>query len=117
MSAKRDDKVYLRHMLEAATTAMAYVDNLSLLAFTADRMRVDATVRQLAILGEAASKVSDEFRVDHPDIPWRSAVATRNVLIHDYASVLPDVLWTTVQKDLPDLVAALKRLEGPALNV
>lgn len=114
MSADRDDHVFLRHMLGACQLATAYLSGLSLDSFAADRMRVDATVRQLEILGEAASKASEEFRAGHPDIPWRSAVATRNVLIHDYASVLPGVVWATVRRDLPALTRSLEGVLPPA---
>ena len=108
MSAERDERVYLSHMLAAAQTAVAYLGDRSMEALAEDQMRVDATVRQLEILGEAASQVSDDFRSDHPQIPWRKAVATRNVLIHDYASVLPSIVWTTVTVDLPALIEALQ---------
>jgi len=75
--------------------------------FRRDPLRIDATIRQLEVLGEAAARVSDKFRAEHPEIHWREAVGTRNVLIHDYASVLPDVVWKTVREDLPVLVEAL----------
>ncbi len=110
MSADRDVLAYLGHMRDAAAAAMSYVGDRSLAEFQAEPMRVDATVRQLEILGEAASQVDGDFRDAHPDIPWRKAVATRNVLIHDYASVLPEVVWRTVRDDLPALVEALAKM-------
>ena len=110
MSADRDGWVYLGHMIDAAKAAISYGGQCSLAEVEAERMRVDATVRQLEILGEAASQVGSEFRAAHPEVPWRKAVATRNVLIHDYASVVPEVVWRTVREDLPALVQSLDRI-------
>ena len=112
MNADHDDRVYLSHMLDAAITAISYVGGRQLEEFENEPMRVDATVRQLEILGEAAGQISPAFRDNHPEIPWRHAVAMRNFLIHDYASVLPSVVWKTVQEDLPALVEAIRNALG-----
>lgn len=103
---------YLGHMLGAAEAPVSSVGPRSLDALAAEPMRVDATVRQTEILGEAASRVGADVRASHPDIPWRQAVAARNVSVHDYASLLPEVVWTTVQEDLPALIRMLKSLLG-----
>lgn len=109
MSAHRETLVYLGHMRDAGKAAISYVGACSLEEFQTDTMRVDATVRQLEVLGEAAAQIDPAFRADHPEIPWRKAVAMRNVLIHDYASVVPETVWRTVHEDLPGLLNALDK--------
>lgn len=60
--------------------------------------------------GKAASRVSLETRVQYPGIPWKAIVGTRNKVIHDYVSVDHDILWDTVQVDLPGLIAQLEEI-------
>ena len=67
-------------------------------------------VRLIEIVGEAAAHVSTETRNVSPDIPWAQIVSTRNRLIHGYDFVDFDILWKTIEVDLPDLIRALKRL-------
>lgn len=112
MSADRDVLVYLGHMWDAAGAAVSYIGDRSLEQWQAEPMRVDATVRQMEILGEAASRVGVDFRASHPEIAWRQAIATRNVPVHDDASIAPEKVWRTVREDLPALVGMLDRLLG-----
>ena len=68
--------------------------------------RYDATVRNLELVGEAATYVPESDRRDHPEIPWRMVIATRNQLIHGYVGYV-DVLWSIVQTDIPTLMTSL----------
>jgi uncharacterized protein with HEPN domain len=68
-----------------------------------------ALVAQVAMLGEAASRVTEESRLRYPEIPWREIVGMRNQLVHGYWSIDPDELWRTIQRDIPVLVEALSR--------
>ncbi len=68
----------------------------------------DAVLFRLIVLGEAASRVSDEGREKHPEIPWILAVKTRNFLIHVYDQIKWDIVWDTVQRDMPLLEARLR---------
>jgi uncharacterized protein with HEPN domain len=67
-------------------------------------------VRAVEIIGEAASRVSAETRAQYPGIPWKAIIGTRNKVIHDYVSVDHDILWDTVQVDLPGLIAQLEEI-------
>ncbi len=75
-----------------------------------DEKTVDAVVYQFAIIGEAASNLSQEFRDAHPEIPWRDMTDMRNVLIHEYFGVNPETVWSTVNDDLPKLEAMLDEI-------
>ena len=66
-------------------------------------MMIDAVVRELAIIGEATNNLSDDFRRNHSDIPFRDIIDMRNILIHDYAGVNTKVVWDTCKNNLPEL--------------
>lgn len=72
-------------------------------------MRYDATVRNIELVGEAAAHVPESIRQNHPEIPWRMIIATRNQLIHGYLGI-DDVLWSIVQSDIPALLTSLRVL-------
>ncbi len=71
-----------------------------------------ALERLFEIVGEAAAKVSEEFRSLHPFVPWRQAIAMRNFVIHDYAGVSPDIMWDTALTDIPKLLADLSEIKS-----
>jgi uncharacterized protein with HEPN domain len=73
-------------------------------------MRYDATLRNLELIGEAATHVSEEIRATAPDVPWRLVIAVRNRLIHGYLGVDDDTLWSILRDDLVPLRAALQQL-------
>jgi uncharacterized protein with HEPN domain len=75
-------------------------------------MRFDATVRNLELIGEAASHIPQDVRNAYPTIPWRMLIATRNQLIHGYLGLDNDILWSIVQTDVPFLLHQLKFLES-----
>ena len=66
-------------------------------------MMQDAVVRQLEIIGEASRQLSDDFREQHDDVPWRAIIGMRNRIAHDYLNIDLDVVCGVVQHDLPDL--------------
>jgi len=78
--------------------------------FKADTKTVDAVVRNIEIIGEAASHVPEKITTDNPDIPWQDMRDMRNVLAHEYFGVNEKIIWNTVQEDLPPLVQQLKNL-------
>ena len=66
--------------------------------------------RLLEIIGEAANGVSESFREEHKDIPWKKIIGMRNRLIHGYFDIDPDIVWETVKTDLPPLVSKLEKI-------
>lgn len=105
--AKRD-RLRLQHMLEAARRATLKAQGRSRGSLDEDDNLALALARLLEIVGEAASQVTDETRTSLPHVPWRKMVGMRNILIHQYADVDLDMVWETVQQDLPPLVRALE---------
>lgn len=108
----RDEALAL-DMLIAARKARAYLGNTVIEDLEANTLLQDAIVRQLGILGEAAARVSGEYRNTCPDVPWRDIVGMRNRLVHDYWDTDVGEVWRTVTHDLPDLIDTLVALIPP----
>ena len=100
---KRDDTVYLRHILDAIQRIQEYTTGVSYDHFLGNPLLQDGVVRQLEIIGEAATRFSIEFRDAHPGIAWTKMVGMRNRLIHAYFEVSLSIIWDTVHTDLPGL--------------
>ena len=97
----KNDTIYLRHILEAIEKIEHYLLNTTYKSFSANDMMIDAVVRELEIIGEASSKLSKEFKDNHPDVAFRDATDMRNFLIHEYFGVRKEIVWETYQEDLP----------------
>ena len=102
--------IRLRHMLDYAQEAITLIRGKSRADLDADRLLNLALVRLIEMIGEAASHVPSDERAWYPGLPWAQIVGMRNRLIHGYDFVDFDILWQTVVEDLPELVAALKRI-------
>lgn len=105
---QKDDVVRIRHMLDAAEDALSFVKNKRRANLDIDRKLVLALVKAIEIVGEAAVKVSADGRREHPGIPWDKIVSMRNRLIHAYFDIDLDILWQTVNEDIPALIAELE---------
>lgn len=111
---KPEDRVRLRHMLDAALEIQQYAQSATREDLNRDRKLVHALVRPLEIIGEAASQVSKELREEIPEIPWPFIIGMRDRLIHAYFSINLDIVWSTSTEDIPPLIAELSRLLGEA---
>ena len=81
-------------------------------AFACDRKTIDAVVRNLEVIGEASTHVLADVQEQYSDIPWREMRTMRNLLSHAYFIIDTDVVWKTVQEDLPGLIAGLHKVLG-----
>ncbi len=88
-ASRRDWAVYLDDMIGCSEKVMAYTAGLNQDAFLADNLIYDATLRNLELIGEAATHIPEAVRTANPQIPWRLIVATRNRLVHGYATLMP----------------------------
>ena len=104
------DNVRVRHILDAAREAVNFSEGRCRAGLDTDRKLNLSLVRLLEIIGEAARSLSQEFRQEHPDLPWKSMVGIRDRLIHGYFDINLDVVWQTVTEDLPPLIAQLKKI-------
>ena len=97
----RDDRTSLKDMLSHAREAAELLGDASREDLGRDRVVQLALTRLVEIIGEAANRVSEETRLQHPDIPWAQIIGMRNRLIHGYDVIDHDLLWDTVTNDLP----------------
>jgi uncharacterized protein with HEPN domain len=97
---------YLEHIAQAISRINRYVSGLDHAAFLANEEKQDAVIRNIEIIGEAARNIMrsyPEFAASHPEFPWGSAYGMRNALAHGYFNVDMEILWKTIQVDLPRL--------------
>lgn len=103
-------RFYLDDMIGFAEKAIEYSAGFDQAGFVASELHYDATVRNLELIGEAATHIPDDVRSANPQIPWRLVIATRNRLIHGYLGIDDDTLWSIIQDDLPSLLPQLRAL-------
>lgn len=113
-TARREWRFYLDDMLAFAAKVLAYTDGLDQAGFVANSLAYDASLRNLELIGEAATHIPDAIRAAHPEIPWRMIIATRNRLIHGYLGIDDDTLWSIIRDDVPDLLPMLRALRERA---
>ena len=109
----REDEIRLRHMADAAREAASFATGRARGTLDTDRQLVMALVKEIEIVGEAAARVSEATREHLTDIPWDELIGMRNRLVHAYFDVNLDIVWQTVQEDLPKLIALLDLIEPP----
>lgn len=107
---KRDYRDYLQDILTAIEETDEFTRGISSDAFTQDRKTINAVVRSLEVLGEAAKRVPDDLRVKAPDVPWKYMAEMRDKLIHEYFGVDLSIVWTVIKDELPPLRPKIKRL-------
>lgn len=99
----RDWKFRLEDIAEALSAISEYTADLDLDSWGRDRKTIDAVIRNLEIIGEAAANIPEEIQSKYHELPWYQMKGLRNILIHEYFGVDPEILWKTIQEDLPPL--------------
>jgi uncharacterized protein with HEPN domain len=108
----RDD-AYLLDMLLATRKVQQFTQGVTWNQFQDDEMLQNAVMRLIQIVGEAARKVSPEFKQAHPEIPWQGIIGMRNRLVHDYFRIESSRVWEVIEKDLPALIPLIEPLIPP----
>ena len=107
---RKDDLVRLRHMIEFAQGALRFAEHKSREDLDRDQMLTLALMKAIETVGEAASKLSPEFRDRHPELPWQSIMGMRHKLVHAYFEVDLDMVWHTTLNELLPLIQILERI-------
>lgn len=110
-ASQREWRFYLDDMINFTGKVLAYTDGFDQVGFVTSGLTYDATLRNLELIGEAATHIPDEVRRTYSDIPWRMIIATRNRLIHGYLGIDEDILWSIIRDDMPELLSQLKKLK------
>ncbi len=108
--SKPSEKLYLQDILDAINQIEEYQKEMTLEEFINDRKTVEAIVRNLEIIGEAANNIPSEFKTVHHNIPWREMISMRNKVLHEYFGVDLEILWKTTHEDLQQLKQNIERL-------
>lgn len=103
-------EIRLRHMLEAAQEAVAFVQARARNELDGDRMLSLALVKLIETIGEAANSISPAIREAFPQIPWPEIIGMRHRLIHGYYEIDLDIVWEVISNDLPPLINQLKKI-------
>ena len=107
-SMHAEDRIRLLHMVEAAQAAMRFVAGRQRSELQSDQMLLFAVLHAIEVMGEAASKVAEDVRTENENIPWKAIVGMRNRLIHAYFDVDTDMVWETLQIEIPAVLTNLK---------
>ena len=105
----KDDRVYLEHVRDALADIATYT-SAGRDAFFEQRIRQDATLRKLEVIGQAVKNLSDDSKSRQPQIPWKQIAGMRDKVIHDYFGVNLEIVWAVVERDLPQLERAVRDL-------
>lgn len=108
--SSREWRFYINDMIDFSQKVLAYTDGLDQDSFVESGLNYDATLRNIELIGEAATHIPDEVRAAHPEIPWRMIIATRNRVIHGYLGIDNDILWSIICDEIPTLLPLLKSL-------
>jgi uncharacterized protein with HEPN domain len=112
----RSDALYLADLLEAADGAAEFIRGMNQEAFLGNKMARSAVLQQLTGIGEAAARLSPDFKSRHPEVVWADIVAFRNIAVHAYFAVDWATVWVTATEDVPGLrqsAAAILKDEFP----
>lgn len=107
---RRSFTLYFEDILESAKNIQNYAGNLSYQELIADRMRLDAIVRNFEIIGEASGKIPQDIQEKYPFIEWRKIADFRNVLAHEYFGIDLEIMWQIIKEKLPDLQKGIETI-------
>lgn len=111
---RRDYTDYVQDIVDSIEDAQAFVEGMTFADFSKDRKTVNAVIRSVEVIGEAAKNIAESIRDRYPSIPWRKMAGMRDKLAHEYFGVDLEVVWQTVKEDLssvkPMMVSVLSEL-------
>ncbi len=107
---KKKPKIFIGHILDSIEDIEKYTHHTSKEKFIQMKMMQDAIIRRIEIIGEAVKNIPLTFRKDYPHIPWQDMAGMRDILIHEYFGININIVWKTVQKDIPKLKKEIEEL-------
>lgn len=107
---RRSHLLYLEDILESAGSIQDYTASFTFDELIKDKMRIDAIVRNFEIIGEAASKISQEIKDKYPIVEWQKISDFRNVLAHEYFGIKYKIMWDMIKNKLPGLKTAIQSI-------
>lgn len=99
--SERNILLYLTDIHDSINKINDFVKEMTYQAFSRDARTIDAVVRNIEIIGEAARHIPDQLRLKYPKVPWKQIVGSRDKVMHEYFGVDLEIIWKTIQEDLP----------------
>jgi uncharacterized protein with HEPN domain len=112
----RPEQLYLADIVAAAEAVAEFIAGLEAEDFYQDHKSQSAVLQKLIVIGEAAARLSENFKTRHPEIEWRDIVAFRNILVHAYFSVQLEIVWETATQDVPELYRQVSQILANEFN-
>ncbi len=109
--SKREVQLYLDDIFQSIVHIEEYTKGLLFEEFSKDQKTIDAVIRNFEVLGEAPARLSEEFKEEHAIVPWSAMIGMRNKVVHECFGIDPEIIWKTVQEDIPVLKKDLEKLE------
>lgn len=109
--SKRDLELYIEDIQDAISKIEKYVEDLNFDDFIKDTKTMDAVIKNLAVIGEAVRNIPSKIRLKYSEIPWAEIMGMRNKIIHEYFGIDEEILWETIQEDLPKFKEQIKKLQ------
>ncbi|MBN2014401.1 MAG: DUF86 domain-containing protein [Candidatus Altiarchaeota archaeon] len=106
----RNHKLLLDDILEAADRIQEYTKNLTLADFKKNKLKVDATLRNLEVIGEATKNIPEEVKKKNPQIEWKKMAGLRDILIHAYPNIDIETIWDIIENKIPELKKQIKEI-------
>ncbi len=106
----KEPAIYLRHIVDSINSIEKYLQGVTEKQFYASEEKQDSVSRRIEIIGEATKNIADDFKKQHPDIPWKEMSAMRNILIHEYDDVDSSITWDTATQHLPPLKKQVQKM-------
>jgi uncharacterized protein with HEPN domain len=105
----KSPEIYIQDIKDSIKKIGRYVEGMNFQKFEEDEKTVDAVIRSLEVIGEAANNIPDEFKKKHEDIPWEKIISMRNKMIHEYFGIDLEIVWETIKTDIIDLSSKLDK--------
>jgi len=107
---RKDRKLLIEDILECIKKIERYVDDMDFALFKEDEKTIDAVIKNLETIGEAAQHIPDDIKARHKQVPWRGIIGLRNRIVHGYFNIDLEIIWGIVRQELPDLKVQLEHI-------
>ena len=110
MSSRRNSNLLLLDIIDSGYKILRYTENMTFEEFVSNELVIDGVIRNFEIIGEAANRLTDDFKDKYQDIDWHRIRGTRNRIVHDYVGVDLEIVWRIKETLLPDLISRIKEI-------
>lgn len=107
---KRDYRDYLQDILDSTKDINSFIANMDFGNFSKDKKTINAVIRSIEVIGEAAKNIPQSVRDKYPSVPWKKMAGMRDKMIHEYFGVDIEILWKTVKEDIPSVKPSMEGL-------